>query len=68
MARRRVSGIAAQIRQSITSIAILLSIPVVIGLVTMVVYSTRYEAMIRRRTFFPWRPGGLPLRRAAPRS
>ena len=48
MARKRMTSIAAQVRQSITTIAMLLSMPVVIGLVTMVVYSSQYQGMIRR--------------------
>ena len=48
MRGRELRSIAAQIRRSVGSIALLLALPVVIGLVIMMIYSSRYQAMIRR--------------------
>ena len=49
MARKsRKTGISSEVRHSVSTIAVLLALPVVIGLIVMVVYSTRYQKMIRR--------------------
>ena len=48
MAGRRTTGISDEVRHSVTTIAVLLVLPVVIGLIVMVLYSTRYQAMIQR--------------------
>ena len=42
------TGISSEVRHSVTVIAVLLAIPVVIGLVIMISYSSRYQAMIQR--------------------
>ena len=42
------TGISSEVRHSVSTIAILLALPVVIGLVVMILYSSRYQAMIRR--------------------
>jgi len=48
MRRSGMTSISSQVRRSIGSIAFLLAVPAVIGLVVMLVYSTRTQAMIRR--------------------
>ena len=42
------TGISAEVRHSVSTIAVLLALPVVIGLIVMVLYSSRYQAMIQR--------------------
>ena len=42
------TSITAQVRRSVSSITILLAVPAVIGLVVMLIYSARTQAMIRR--------------------
>ena len=44
----RLTSISAQVRRSMYSIAVLLTVPVVVGLVVMLIYSARTQAMIRR--------------------
>ena len=48
MKRSGMTSITAQVRRSVSSIAFLLAVPAVIGLVVMMLYSTRTQAMIRR--------------------
>ena len=48
MARRRMTSIVRQVRISVTTIALLLILPVIAGLVTTIIYSEQYQAMIRR--------------------
>jgi two-component system sensor histidine kinase YesM len=48
MPRRRLTSITYQVRRSVTSISVLLAVPAVIGLVVMLIYSARTQAMIRR--------------------
>ena len=48
MRTRRLTSITARIRRSVWSVAVLLVIPVVIALVLMLVYTQRYQGMIRR--------------------
>ena len=48
MARGRLTSIVRQVRQSVSTIALLLALPVVAALVTMLVYAVRYQAMISR--------------------
>lgn len=48
MRRSRGTGISSEVRLSVRTIAILLALPVVIGLAVMVLYSSRYQAMIDR--------------------
>ena len=48
MRRGGMTSIASQVRRSVVSIAILLAVPAVIGLVVMLMYSSRTQAMIRR--------------------
>ena len=48
MQRRRLTSIASQVRRSVSSISILLAVPAIIGLVVMLIYSTRTQDMIRR--------------------
>ncbi len=47
MAQRR-TGISSEVRRSVSAIAVLLALPVVIGLAMMILYSSRYQAMIQR--------------------
>lgn len=48
MAGRRINGISAEVRHSVNTIAVLLAVPVVIGLIMMILYSSRYQGMIER--------------------
>ena len=48
MRRGGMTSITAQLRRSVGSITILLVVPAVIGLVVMMLYSSRTQAMIRR--------------------
>ena len=48
MRRSGMTSITAQVRRSVSSIAVLLAAPAVIGLVVMLIYSSRTQAMIRR--------------------
>ena len=48
MARQRMTSIVRQVRISVTTIALLLILPVIGGLVTTIIYSEQYQAMIRR--------------------
>ena len=48
MRRSGMTSITSQVRRSVSSIAVLLAIPAVIGLVIMLIYSSRTQAMIRR--------------------
>ena len=48
MQRKKVTGISSEVRQSVSMIAVLLALPVIIGLLIMVLYSSRYQAMIQR--------------------
>ena len=48
MKRSGMTSITAQVRRSVSSITILLAVPAVIGLVVMLIYSARTQAMIRR--------------------
>ena len=48
MRRGGMTSITAQLRRSVGSIAILLTVPAVIGMVVMLLYSARTQAMIRR--------------------
>ena len=48
MRRGGMTSIASQVRRSVVSISILLAVPAVIGLVVMLMYSSRTQAMIRR--------------------
>ena len=48
MRRTGMTSITSQVRRSVGSIAVLLAVPAVIGLVVMLVYSSRTQAMIRR--------------------
>ena len=48
MRRNGRTSITSQVRRSVSSIAVLLSVPAVIGLVVMLIYSARTQAMIRR--------------------
>ena len=42
------TSITAQVRRSVSSISVLLAVPALIGLVVMLIYSSRTQAMIRR--------------------
>ena len=46
--RKRLTSISRQVRQSVSTIALLMTLPVVMGLITTLVYASRYQAMIRR--------------------
>jgi two-component system sensor histidine kinase YesM len=48
MRRGGMTSITAQLRRSVGAIAVLLTVPAVIGLVMMILYSSRTQAMIRR--------------------
>ena len=48
MARRRLTSIVRQVRLSVSTIALLLILPVIAGLITTILYSHRYQSMIRR--------------------
>ena len=48
MQRKRGTGISSEVRHSVRTIAVLLALPVVIGLIVMILYSSRYQAMIGR--------------------
>ena len=48
MRRGSMTSITAQLRRSVGSIALMLTVPAVIGLVVMLFYSSRTQAMIRR--------------------
>ena len=48
MRRGGMTSITAQLRRSVGAIAVLLTVPAVIGLVMMMLYSSRTQAMIRR--------------------
>ena len=48
MRRGGMTSITSQLRRSVASIAVLLAVPAVIGLVVMLIYSSRTQAMIRR--------------------
>ena len=48
MEERRPTGIIPQVRRTVWSVALLLAIPVVVGLVVLIIYASRYQAMIRR--------------------
>ena len=48
MRRSGLTSITAQVRRSVSSIAFLLAVPALIGLVVMLIYSSRTRAMIRR--------------------
>ena len=48
MRRGGMTSITAQLRRSVGTIAVLLTVPAVIGLVMMILYSSRTQAMIRR--------------------
>ena len=48
MRRSGTTSIASQVRRSVVSISVLLAVPAVIGLVIMLMYSARTQAMIRR--------------------
>ena len=46
--RSRSTGISAEVRHSVSVIAILLALPVAVGLIVMIMYSSRYQSMIQR--------------------
>ena len=48
MRRGGMTSITSQLRRSVSSIAVLLALPVVIGLAVMLIYSSRTQGMIRR--------------------
>ena len=48
MRRNRMTSITAQVRGSVTTIAVLLAVPALIGLAVMLLYSARTQGMIRR--------------------
>ena len=48
MRRSGMTSITSQVRRSVGSIAVLLSVPAVIGLVVTLIYSSRTQAMVRR--------------------
>ena len=48
MRKSGTTSITAQVRRSVSSIAVLLAVPALIGLIVMLIYSSRTQAMIRR--------------------
>ena len=48
MARKKMNSMVRQGRHSVSTIALLMTIPVILGLVATLFYSARYQAMIRR--------------------
>ncbi len=48
MTRIRMTSIVRQVRHSVRTIALLMLLPVIAGLVTTLLYSNQYQAMIRR--------------------
>ncbi len=48
MKRSGMTSITAQVHRSVSTIAFLLAVPAVIGLIVMLIYSSRTQAMIRR--------------------
>ena len=48
MARKKMNSMVRQVRHSVSTIALLMTIPVILGLVATLFYSARYQAMIRR--------------------
>ena len=48
MKRERRTGISSEVRHSVSTIAVLLALPVIAGLFVMILYSSRYQGMIRR--------------------
>ena len=48
MQRRRLTSISSQVRRSVGTISVLLAVPAIIGLVVMLIYSSRTQDMIRR--------------------
>ena len=48
MRGKRRTGISSEVRNSVSTIAVLLALPVIAGLFVMILYSSRYQGMIRR--------------------
>ena len=48
MAQKKMNSIVRQVRLSVSTIALLLTLPVIAGLVTTILYAGRYQSMIRR--------------------
>jgi two-component system sensor histidine kinase YesM len=48
MRGKRTTGISSEVRNSVSTIAVLLALPVIAGLFVMILYSSRYHGMIRR--------------------
>ena len=48
MREERRTGISSEVRNSVSTIAVLLALPVIAGLFVMILYSSRYQGMIRR--------------------
>ena len=48
MRGKRNTGISNEVRRSVSTIMVLLALPVVIGLVAMILYASSYQAMIQR--------------------
>ena len=48
MARTRMASIVRQVRMTVSTIALLLILPVIAGLITTIIYSNQYQTMIRR--------------------
>ena len=48
MRGKRNTGISSEVRRSVSTIMVLLALPVVIGLVAMILYASSYQAMIQR--------------------
>ena len=46
--KHRGKSISTEVRHSVSVITVLLTMPVIIGLIIMIMYSTRYQAMIQR--------------------
>ena len=48
MARKKMTSMTGQVRQSVVTIALLMTLPVVLGLAATLLFSARYQGMIRR--------------------
>ena len=46
MRRKKRTGISSEVRHSVSTIAVLLALPVILGLFVMVLYSSRYQATL----------------------
>ena len=48
MARKKMNSMIRQVRHSVSTIALLMTIPIILGMIATILYSSQYRAMIRR--------------------